>query len=317
MSYGRVVISSGHGLYVRGASGFLDEVDEARKVVELAAQDMRMLGIDTVTFHDDVSTTVNENLDRIVDFHNEQERDLDISVHFNCYQETDGPMGTEVLYTSQVDLARSMSAAIAANGFIDRGPKERTDLYFLNCTEKPAILIEVCFVDSSTDASIYQARLAEICSSIALVLSDREPIPTPKAAFKTVGKISYFGGPGDMGVAPDEGLALIQSVEAAPHLFLPFQPEGTTGLARRLNPVVSYVACRWDYSITPKTDLVQRVAMVTARKTGISLRAFPADWGPHSDTGRVADLSPALMVNLGIQTDDEVAIYWPAPAIQR
>jgi hypothetical protein len=34
MSYGRVVISSGHGLHVRGASGVLDEVDEARRVVE-------------------------------------------------------------------------------------------------------------------------------------------------------------------------------------------------------------------------------------------------------------------------------------------
>jgi hypothetical protein len=36
MSYDSIVISSGHGKYVRGASGLLDEVDEARRVVERA-----------------------------------------------------------------------------------------------------------------------------------------------------------------------------------------------------------------------------------------------------------------------------------------
>ena len=34
MSYGRIVIASGHGNHVRGASGIIDEVDEARRVVE-------------------------------------------------------------------------------------------------------------------------------------------------------------------------------------------------------------------------------------------------------------------------------------------
>jgi N-acetylmuramoyl-L-alanine amidase len=312
MSCNRVVISSGHGLYVRGASGYLDEVDEARAVVELAAQDMRMLGIDAATFHDDVSTTQNENLERIVAAHNAQNRDLDISVHFNCYEQTDKRMGTEVLYLSQGELAGEMSAAIAAHGFIDRGPKERSDLYFLNCTDKPAILIEVCFVDSSADASIYEAKFHDICASIALVLSDRAPVPPPpEASFRTAGRMSYFGGPGDMGVAPDEGLALIGSIESSPQLFLPFQPEGTTGLARRLNPCVHYLACRWDYNVTPKASLINRVALVTAKKTGLSLMAFPADWGPHEDTGRVADLSPALMINLGIATDDEVSVVFP------
>ena len=50
------------------------------------------------------------------------------------------------------------------------------------------------------------------------------------------GKVSHFGGPHDEGVAPDEGLAFIYDVDTAPHLFLSYQPQGTTGLARRLNP---------------------------------------------------------------------------------
>src|SRR6516165_4978098 len=40
-----VVISSGHSKYVRGASGYIDEVDEARKVVEAVARYLRKLGV--------------------------------------------------------------------------------------------------------------------------------------------------------------------------------------------------------------------------------------------------------------------------------
>src|ERR1700746_3599291 len=101
----QIVISSGHGLYIRGASGYIDEVDEARKVVEMLAQDWRAMNIDAITFHDDTSTTQSQNLETIVNFHNLQERDLDVSVHFNAYQTTSKPMGTEVVYFTHADFA--------------------------------------------------------------------------------------------------------------------------------------------------------------------------------------------------------------------
>jgi hypothetical protein len=125
------------------------------------------------------------------------------------------------------------------------------------------------------------------------------------------GKVSWFGGPLDTGVAPGEPLAFVYDVVEAPHLFLPFQPPGTTGLARRLNPFVHYIACRWDYDETPRDMLLSEVALVFAAKTGIALRAFPADWGPHQDTGRVADISSGLMEDLGITTDDVVEVSFP------
>ena len=46
-------------------------------------------------------------------------------------------------------------------------------------------------------------------------------------------------------------------------------------------------------------------------KTGRALTCSPADWGPHVDTGRVADISQGLMDALGIQTDDEVEVIFP------
>src|SRR4051812_40899125 len=258
-----IVISSGHGKYVRGASGYIDEVDEARRVVERVAECYRRMGVTVHVFHDDESTTQSENLDAIVDYHNSKQRELDISVHFNCY---DGSaQGTEVLYITQDTLAGKVSAAIAsAGGFVDRGPKYRSDLAFLNGTEQPAILIETCFCDSRTDTELYEEHFAAICRAIAESTTGRLvalPPDAPEAPerpelpngvypkLRGEGAASWFGGPEDTGVSPDEGLAFIYSVDDAPYLFLPYQPEGTSGLARRLDPQVFYIAMRWDYSV--------------------------------------------------------------------
>ena len=129
--------------------------------------------------------------------------------------------------------------------------------------------------------------------------------------FEAIGTCSSFGGPDDAGVSPSEELAFIHEMDQAPHLFLPYQPEGTSGLARRLNPYVHYVACRWNYNVTSRDMLLDKVALVRAPATGIALTAFPADWGPHENTGRVADLSPGLLADLGIETDDEVEVRFP------
>ena len=167
MAYQRIVISSGHGKYVRGASGILDEVDEARKVVEQVADELRRRSVDVKVFHDDTSHSQNENLNTIVNYHNAQMRDLDISVHFNAYEQVSKPMGVEVLYVTQSGLAGKVSGAISdAGALINRGPKKRTDLFFLNSTEMPAILIETCFVDSEADAELYRANFDAICDAI-------------------------------------------------------------------------------------------------------------------------------------------------------
>jgi hypothetical protein len=172
----RVAISSGHGKYIRGASGYLDEVDEARKVVEQTADVLRDMGVGVETFHDNTSHDQNTNLNTIVNWHNKQTRDLDISCHFNAYQTTSKPMGTECLFVTQQSLAAKVSEAIAdAGDFIDRGPKKRTDLFFLNNTDKPAILIETCFVDSKADADLYNKYFAHICDAIAEAISGIKP----------------------------------------------------------------------------------------------------------------------------------------------
>jgi N-acetylmuramoyl-L-alanine amidase len=164
----KIVISSGHGKYIRGASGYIDEVDEARRVVDAVAE---RLGSNATVFHDDVSVTQSDNLDSIVGFHNNLHRDLDVSVHFNAYETTNEPMGTECLYVTQEELAATISKSISTvAGFKDRGPKKRTDLFFLNQTDMPAVLIEVCFVDSRADVALYHENFVKICLAIVAIL---------------------------------------------------------------------------------------------------------------------------------------------------
>jgi N-acetylmuramoyl-L-alanine amidase len=186
MTYDRVVISSGHGKIVRGAAGnpappLLDEVNEARRVVDRTAEMLIERGCDVITFHDNTSTSQSQNLNTIVAAHNKETRQLDISVHFNAF---DGNAhGTEVLYVTQEALARDVSAAIStAGGFTNRGPKHRTDLAFLNGTEEPAILIETCFCDNRGDSDKYNAKFEAICSAIADVIggkADGETVDPP------------------------------------------------------------------------------------------------------------------------------------------
>ena len=124
MPYNSVVISSGHGKYVRGASDVLDEVNEARLVVERVAEMLRDRSVTVKTFHDNTSHDQSTNLATIVNYHNAQSRQLDVSVHFNANEHTNNPMGVEVLYITQSTLADQLANRMSKQaGFKDRGPK--------------------------------------------------------------------------------------------------------------------------------------------------------------------------------------------------
>ena len=327
----KVVISAGHGKKIRGMSSeWLDEVDEARKVTTAVGENLKEAGVDVVTYWDDVSDDQQENLKRICDFHNAQgSHDLDVSVHFNA---SNGQgHGVEVFYTSSAghEYAEAICDAIAeASGLTNRGAKNDDSiggLYFLSNTNEVAVLLEICFGDNETDCITYFDEfdvIAEAISEAITTVGDHDdgvikppdPVePDDDVLFSARGTCSTFGGPDDTGVSPSEGLAFFYEVEDAPWLFLKSQPPGTSGLARRMDMSVFYLACRWDYDVTSKDMLANsgQMALVTNTKTGVARLAHPADWGPHGDTNRVVDLSPGLAESLGVGTDDEVQVTYP------
>jgi N-acetylmuramoyl-L-alanine amidase len=301
-----LVISSGHALKVCGAAGpepwGLDEVEEARLVVEAVADILLKHGIGVKTFHDDISETQNDNLEAIVDFHNQQERQLDVSVHFNCYTTTDKPMGTEVLYLTAADHAAHVVNAIAKAGFVNRGAKKREDLYFLNNTEMPAILIECLFVDSRADVELYGERFEALCKLIAasLVLTltgrtmlpevrDRKSIPTNQMNITA----SVFGGEDDYNVSAYDETKVLNDTDF--YIALPDRFEGQRPTVRVYN----------DDNDRHETASVEDVGPWNTDDPYWITGARPQAESGTDMTGRETngagiDLSPALAQALGI-----------------
>lgn len=126
------------------------------------------------------------------------------------------------------------------------------------------------------------------------------------------GKVSWFGGPDDMGVTKSEGLALFDwpdiSQDDYKWLFLPpDKRKAGFGLARSLNPSAWYCAMRWNYDSYPREKL-RREGIVEVSFGGKTIWCTPADWGPNVRTGRIIDISPGALFQLGCKTDDVVTV---------
>ena len=145
-------VHAGHNSIVPGASKYLNEVAENRKVKNKVIELLKAAGHTVYDCTDDSGKTSGANLANIVAKCNKHTVDLDISIHLNA----GGGTGTEVWYYSGSSTGKSKAAAVSkkvadALGLRDRGAKATTGLYVLKHTVAPAILVECCFVDSKTD----------------------------------------------------------------------------------------------------------------------------------------------------------------------
>lgn len=151
-----IAIAGGHSANARGASGYIDEYDCDRAFVAQLVPAFESQGWYVTDCSNDAAT-VNGELAEECRAANESGADLFIAVHFNA----GGGTGTEVWHypgSSAEPYAESVSAELAsALGLRNRGAKSTTGLYVLNRTTMPAILIEVCFVDTEQDADAWHA----------------------------------------------------------------------------------------------------------------------------------------------------------------
>lgn len=151
-----IAIAGGHSANARGASGFIDEYDCDRAFVAQLIPAFESQGWYVTDCSNDADS-VNGELAEECRIANGSGADLFIAVHFNA----GGGTGTEVWHypgSSAESYAESVSAELAsALGLRNRGAKATTGLYVLNRTTMPAILIEVCFVDTEQDADAWHA----------------------------------------------------------------------------------------------------------------------------------------------------------------
>lgn len=151
-------VHGGHNSHVTGASKYLNELTEDRKVKNEVIRLLKAQGHTVYDCTDDAGTTQNANLSNIVKKCNAHSVDLDISIHLNA----GGGTGVECwIYpnsSSKDEATRICSKVSSALGIKNRGVKTSTSLYVLKSTKAPAVLVECCFVDSTTDRDKWDAN---------------------------------------------------------------------------------------------------------------------------------------------------------------
>jgi hypothetical protein len=123
------------------------------------------------------------------------------------------------------------------------------------------------------------------------------------------GRVSWFGGPTDTGVGPTETVAI--SGEVARSLNSPMHPDAATLSAHPER--YYYIAMRFSYSPQGTTFWRNARLVIANPRTGVRVVVRPADWGPNTSTGRVMDLSPQTLADLGLSTDDTAVIAFALP----
>lgn len=166
----KIAIDLGHGCGKdRGAVGAIKEETIINEVGVKVIEKLKAAGHEVIQVRPRVNLGVTQSLAYRVNLANSNNADLYISIHANAGR----GQGCEV-YTYQgkeVPEARRVLNNICSLGFKNRGIKN-ANLYVINNTKMPAMLIEVCFVDTQSDVNIYNSVGADkIAAAIAAGIS--------------------------------------------------------------------------------------------------------------------------------------------------
>lgn len=156
-----------------GAKGYIDEVQYARKFIKRIYDILVANKVPATFYEDKVSKNQTQNINNLIAHHNADRNGLIVSGHLNASGPlTDRPIGVEVLYSTQKDLAAKVSKVMSdASGLINRGAKYRDNIGVLTRTYEPSILIEFGFVNSKKDVELMDKHFEVICQEVAKVLA--------------------------------------------------------------------------------------------------------------------------------------------------
>ena len=152
-------IDLGHGVGPdRGAVGNIAEETIINSVGGLVISKLKALGHSVVELRPDSATSVQDSLQQRYSKADYYNVDMCVSIHANA----GGGVGTEIFTynAKEVPEAKAVLDNIVSLGFKKRGIKNGNDLAMVKRTKATAILIEICFVDSS-DSDLYNSIGAE------------------------------------------------------------------------------------------------------------------------------------------------------------
>lgn len=188
----RICFDYGHGGKDPGAvyKG-RQEKDDVVKIGRKVARILRQYGVkvdETRTSDRTVSLRERSN------FENKKNYDYFISFHRNAFK-PEAARGVETYtYTNQTRKAKSLAARIQKSlvriGFRDRGVK-KGNFHVLRETRSPAILIEIGFIDNSSDNRLFDRKIGEISEGIAQAILDQLGIKDKEASLPSKDEILY------------------------------------------------------------------------------------------------------------------------------
>jgi hypothetical protein len=141
------------------------------------------------------SPTLAESLQARVAQSNKFEPDLFISLHANASERTSEPMGVEAFAISRAakPYGQACIDALVKLGYKKRSLKFGADadhLYVLRLTEDPAILLEIGFVDSEADCTVFNEVGA---MRVALAIADAiAPMPSTTTEQPSASAVASF-----------------------------------------------------------------------------------------------------------------------------
>ncbi len=156
-------IDCGHTL--RGADtgaegqGFKEQ-DKTREIGSALIGKLSGLGHKVINCTVDSASTIQESLAKRVDIANKNDVELFISIHLNAFNKE--ARGFEVhvspsCSTKSLEYANAIKTEVCKLGYVDRGVK-KTNLYVLNNTKAPAVLLECGFIDNKGDMALFNAE---------------------------------------------------------------------------------------------------------------------------------------------------------------
>lgn len=163
----KIILNAGHTKKGAGsgAVGYLNESAETRKVVSLIKYYLQGKGHEVIVANVDKAESRSAYLYGVAAKANKHEdADLFVSVHFNA----GGGQGCECYTWKGKPTAQAVAVCreLASLGFVNRGVKDGSDLYVISKTRMPALLVEVCFADSSSDCSKYKKLGSKVAQAV-------------------------------------------------------------------------------------------------------------------------------------------------------
>lgn len=184
----------GHNFKAVGAEGYIKEVVECDKIHNeiIALYDLtktKSLNVNPPNYYGDGD--VNYSIDKA----NKNNASFYYSIHMNASEKTSSARGVEIIVfdDKQLPQAKATLNNLVKLGFKNRGIKTMSELGRqlgeLKRTRMPAMIIEVCFVDSKADVELYQSLGAKRIAKAIF-----EGVTSIKVQNETIHKTNFSNG---------------------------------------------------------------------------------------------------------------------------